>query len=62
MCLSNPGRVLRVEGDFAHLEDGRVVKSPIPVAAGDYVLSALGVIVRKIGEEDYRAIKDACPR
>lgn len=51
MCLSKPQKVVAVKGEEVLVEFGdsrRVVKSPLPVKKGDYVLCQSNIVVQKV--------------
>lgn len=57
MCLSIPGKVIKVENDFAEVSvGGTIVKVGIQmvegVNEGDYVLVHAGFALQKINEEE----------
>lgn len=59
MCLSKPQKVIGVNGEEVLVEFGdskRVVKSPLPVKKGDYVLCQSNIIVQKVPAHKAREI------
>jgi hydrogenase assembly chaperone HypC/HupF len=63
MCITAPGRVLAVEGDFAVVDlDGvsrhaSLVALP-HVAAGDWVLVGAGLVLETLTEAEVRELND----
>jgi len=60
LCLTIPGRVIKIKGDYATIDYGSdgiragINISMVPVRIGAYVLVQGGVVVRVLGEEEAR--------
>lgn len=56
MCLGIPMKVKKIEGDFAHVESGRLIRTiniqMMPqVKVGDYVIVHAGFAIQKVDPE-----------
>lgn len=58
MCLTIPGKIIAVDGNYATVDYGRdgtrtnINISMVPVRVGSYVLVQAGVAIRVLGEEE----------
>ena len=56
MCLGIPMKVKKIEGDFAHVESGRLIRTiniqMMPqVKVGDYVIVHAGFAIERLDEK-----------
>lgn len=56
MCVAYPGKVIKVEGDYAQVDftgvQVRANISMVPVQVGDYVLVHAGMAIQKVAADE----------
>lgn len=63
MCLAIPGKVIKIEGRKATVaypgQENLAMIAEVPVKIGDYVMVQMGIIMRKLSEEEAKSSIEA---